>query len=211
MKHALLGLLLALPAAAQTPDIAANPTLWHVKGAGGDVYLLGSIHILPPQVKWRSPKVAAAIAKSDVSVFEVPLDAASIGKIQDVVLTKGYLPADQPLREMVHPEYRDDYDAAVVASGADPALLARERPWLLPAQVSTYWPGVFLGGGGIHLNRARYPECDGQARLFKSACISSLPDTLQYKGHKARPPAVARLRINDYSTRKAAWITSITF
>ncbi|KJR41330.1 hypothetical protein MCHI_002771 [Candidatus Magnetoovum chiemensis] len=47
------------------------------------------------------------------------------------------------------------------------------------------------------MNLARYPDCVGQARIFASMCISSPPDTLQYKGHKASPPPVARLRIND--------------
>ena len=50
----------------------------------------------------------------------MPLDASSIGKLQELVLANGYLPPKQTLRELLHPQYRDDIDAAVTASGVDP-------------------------------------------------------------------------------------------
>jgi uncharacterized protein YbaP (TraB family) len=136
MRNFLYGLLLlAWPAAAQTADVVAHPTLWHVKGPQGDAWLFGSIHILPPQVKWRSPKVAAAIAKSDVFVFETPLDPQSVGKLQALVAANGFLGPRQTLRELLHPQYRDDFDAAAAASGVDPAQLSHERPWLAGLQM----------------------------------------------------------------------------
>ena len=137
MKSLVCGLLLlvAAPALAQKPDVIARPTLWHVKGPKGDAYILGSIHILPPTVKWRSHRINAAIAKSDVFVFEVPLDAGSVGKLQDLVLLNGYLPGDKNLRDMLPAEYREDYDAAVAESGLDAEVVTRERPWLAGLQL----------------------------------------------------------------------------
>ena len=123
---ALLFLLLAAPAFAAP----LNPTLWHVKGPAGDAYLLGSIHILPPSVDWHSRKIAAAVDASDVFVFEVPLDAKSTAALQELVASHGFLPAGQMLRDQLHPKYRKDYDAAVTASGVDPAALSHQRPWL---------------------------------------------------------------------------------
>lgn len=123
---AFFALLLAAPALAEP----VNPTLWHVKGPVGDAWLLGSIHILPPSVDWHSRKIATAVGASDVFVFEVPLDAQATGQLQALVAQHGFLPQDQTLRDLLHPKYRKDYDAAVTASGVDPAALARQRPWL---------------------------------------------------------------------------------
>lgn len=120
-------LLLATPAFADTP---ANPTVWHVKSPAGDAYLLGSIHILPPSVNWHSGKITKAVGASDVFVFEVPLDAQATGKLQELVAAHGFLPQGQTLRDLLHPKYRTDYDAAVTVSGVDAAALSHQRPWL---------------------------------------------------------------------------------
>ena len=130
----LLLLLLGTVAVAEPAKIA-DPTVWHVKGPAGDVYLLGSVHLLPPEVNWLSPKVAAAITASDVFVFEVPLDAQSATSIQALVAEKGILPEGQTLRELLHPAYRKEYDTAVLASGINPSVLAHERPWLAGLQM----------------------------------------------------------------------------
>ena len=52
-------------------DVAANPALWRVKGAHGTVYLMGSVHIMKPNVKWESDKVLEALAASDVLYLEI--------------------------------------------------------------------------------------------------------------------------------------------
>ena len=128
----LLGLLLAAPAAA---DTIANPTLWHVKGPKGEVYLLGSVHILPPGVQWRSPAIKAATARSDVFVFEVPTDAQSVQQLQKLVAANSLLPQGESLRASLHAEAQGDFDAAVAASGLQAAAIDQERPWLAGLQM----------------------------------------------------------------------------
>lgn len=116
-------------------DTAATPALWHVQGQDGDVYLLGSVHILPPDLQWRSPPIRAALARADIFVFEVPQDDKSIARLQQLIAAKGYLPPGQSLRGLLRPPLRPDYDAAVAASGLPPAAVDRLRPWLATLQV----------------------------------------------------------------------------
>ncbi len=136
----LLGLL-SLSASAQTVQPAppkpaiAHPSLWHVQGAAGQVYLLGSVHVLPPNVQWRTRPIATALSRADVYVFEVPEDDAAVKELQDLIQARGFLPPDQTLRGMVHPQFHAAYDAAVKSSGLDPAGLDRERPWLAGLQM----------------------------------------------------------------------------
>ena len=67
----LLGFLAAGPATAQLAvqhplsNVLVSPSLWHIKGEAGDVYLLGSVHVLPPGLYWRTRPIAAALARSE--------------------------------------------------------------------------------------------------------------------------------------------------
>lgn len=122
------------------PGVVANPSLWHIQGASikgdwGEVYLLGSVHALPPNVHWRSPKIAQALLRSDIYVFEVPQDEAALGQLKALIQEKGFLPPGESLRAQLHAGALPDYDAAVAASGLPPAMLDRERPWLAALQM----------------------------------------------------------------------------
>jgi uncharacterized protein YbaP (TraB family) len=134
-------LFLTAPAAAQVqvqPAIAsvrAYPSLWHVKGEQGEVYLLGAVHVLPPNVRWRTHAISRALSSSDVFVFEVPEDAAAVAELHTLIQAQGFLSPDQGLRAQLHPAALPDYDAAVAASGFPAATLERERPWLAGIQL----------------------------------------------------------------------------
>jgi uncharacterized protein YbaP (TraB family) len=133
--------LFVAPAAAQTsvqPAIAsvrAYPSLWHIKGEQGEVYLLGAVHVLPPDVRWRTQAISRALSRSDVFVFEVPEDATAVAELHILIQAQGYLPPDQSLRAQLHPAALPDYDAAVTESGLPPPSLERERPWLAGIQL----------------------------------------------------------------------------
>jgi len=129
---ALLWLGCALPAAAQTQ---ATPALWHVKGPRGEAYLLGSIHMLPPDVQWRSPAVTKAVSRAQVFVFEVPEDGAAMAWVQTLITARGQLPPGQTLRGLIHADKQADFDAALAASGVSEQAVAHERPWLAGLQM----------------------------------------------------------------------------
>jgi len=128
----------AFPQAQLKPWIAAlqaNPSLWHIKGEQGEVYLLGSVHVLPPDLNWRTPAIQRGLSRSDVFVFEVPQDQAAMAELNALMQAKGFLPEGQTLRGQLHRASLPDYDAAVQASGLDAATVERERPWLAGLQM----------------------------------------------------------------------------
>ena len=55
-------------AAANPP---ATPALWVASKQGRQVYLFGTIHAVPRGARWMSPKIADAVARSDLLVTEV--------------------------------------------------------------------------------------------------------------------------------------------
>ena len=93
------------------------------------------MHVLPPNVRWRTTPIGLGLSRSDVFVFEVPEDAAAVAQLKTLIQAHGFLPPDQSLRAQLHPASLPDYDAAVAASGVAPASLARERPWLAGIQL----------------------------------------------------------------------------
>ena len=123
------------PALAALDALQPSPSLWHIKGPQGEVYLLGSVHILPPGLNWRSPTIGQAVSRSDVFVFEVPQDQAAVARLQSLVQAQGFLPPSESLRGLLDSKSLPDYDQAVAASGLQPDAVNRERPWLAGLQL----------------------------------------------------------------------------
>jgi uncharacterized protein YbaP (TraB family) len=123
-------LLLALPAAA-----AAYPSLWHVKGPQGEAWLFGSVHVLPPGIAWRGPKIEDALSSADVFVFEVSQSPATLARVQKLIARQGYLPQGVLLRDLLHPASQAKFDAAVAAAGLPADQINHERPWLAGLQI----------------------------------------------------------------------------
>ena len=132
---ALLALLALLVPAAAAPVVHAHPALWHVKGPEGEAYLLGSIHLLPKNIDWRTGAISTAISRSNVFVFEVSTDDKAQVEIRKLVAEMGMLPPGQSLRESLPPSARDDFDAAIKSAHLQPDVVDHEKPWLVSLQL----------------------------------------------------------------------------
>lgn len=129
---------LALGACARGGTVEARPPLWRVSDGDTTVWLLGSIHLLPGNVRWRTPAVERAIAGAD----ELVLESAPGDHTDFAALARGDgLP---PLRERVSPVLRPALTAAVARSGAAPASLDAQKSW---AAATTLATGEALAAG----------------------------------------------------------------
>lgn len=105
----LAGALMIAPAAtAQTPALAAaetaTPAMWRAADADSEVILLGSFHILPPGLQWRTDALSAAFNAADVIYFEVNVDAPDAqSKTVKVMMTEGFNPEGVTLSSMLKP------------------------------------------------------------------------------------------------------------
>ena len=117
------------------PIVHAHPALWHVKGPVGDVYLLGSIHLLPRTIDWRTPAINAAIARANVFVFEVSTDEKAQIEIRELIAKLGTLPPGQSLRAFLPSAVQGDFDAAIADAHLPLELVDHEKPWLVSLQL----------------------------------------------------------------------------
>ena len=116
-----------VPAGAQDAD---SPALWQVAGAKGKVYLFGSFHMLPPDVKWRSPAVDAALKQAQVIVLETDLaEARDPKKMQPLIQKYGMLPAGTTLSATLPEEMRPELERMTKELGLPPAAIEKLRPW----------------------------------------------------------------------------------
>jgi uncharacterized protein YbaP (TraB family) len=131
---ALLWLLLAaIPARGESSVSAgtSHPALWHVQGSAGELYLFGSIHILPANLEWRRGVIADAINRANVFVFEIPLDEGSQARVAALIAERGRLKAGESLHGILSAKAKSDLDADAALAGLSPQALDGLRPWLV--------------------------------------------------------------------------------
>ena len=117
-----------------------TPALWKIDGPKGDVYLFGSVHLLPQGVNWRTPALDAALNEARVIAFEIDLDEArNLGATQQLIAKLGMLPAGQTLRKLLAPQQREKFERVAAAVGGPAPALYAFRPWLAAVTVSVQW------------------------------------------------------------------------
>lgn len=200
MKHllrrlaAIFGLLLALsPALAQPSvtlaDIEAHPALWTVHGKAGTAYLLGSIHLLPPNIAWHTPQIDAAMNAADVFAFEIPLDDSSQAGMKAYIAAHGMLPRGTTLPSLLPPQALKDYRAALARTHLPEQSLDDKRPWLasIVLQVAMMVQQHYSASGGIDREVLGFANSRSKSlRYFETvdqqmAMIAPRDETLEVK------------------------------
>jgi uncharacterized protein len=67
-------------AAAEASRGGGHPALWTLKDEDTTLYLMGTVHMLRPDVDWRTPEVDAAIGSADTIVFEADTTSPEAGR-----------------------------------------------------------------------------------------------------------------------------------
>jgi len=133
----LAGLSLAGAATAQTDyaAIEASPALWSISDEDSTVYLFGTVHILPPELTWRTPAVDAALEDAEIVYFEA--DAISPEAQQQVaalIPQIGLNESGVTLSSLISDEAKADMATIAERLGAPADVLAAQmdplKPWL---------------------------------------------------------------------------------
>src|SRR5438876_3317844 len=105
-----------------------GPALWRVDGPKGRVFLFGSFHLLPADVKWRTPAVESALNGAAVVVFET--DFTELQASQALLARYGRLPPGQTLRSVLPRGIHAELEKTATDLGVPPPSLEPLRPWL---------------------------------------------------------------------------------
>ncbi len=105
-----------------------RPALWKVADADTTIYLFGTIHLLPKELAWQSPKIDAAIRNSQGLVLETVLDKDP-RKTGLIMQQLGSSPDLPPLLDRVPADKRDALKRVIDRSGAPMAVLDQFETW----------------------------------------------------------------------------------
>ncbi len=119
--------------AACAPVQMGEPALWRIADADSEIYLFGSVHVLPRGVRWLNPRILAALESSDEFVTETDVEAADFSELAQ---RYGTLPAGETLTERLSADDRERLARAAQETGLDPAALDRLRPWFAALQIT---------------------------------------------------------------------------
>ncbi len=130
------------PAAAQQENIAQNvelnepspthaaPAMWRIKDADSEFILLGTFHILPPELRWRGAALDDAFRRADLVYFEVEADAPSAqATTVRIMMTEGFNPPGTLLSDMLEPGDARKLQEIVKSLGLRFAAVNPMRPW----------------------------------------------------------------------------------
>jgi uncharacterized protein YbaP (TraB family) len=119
----------AVPAATAPATHIAHPALWAVSDADTTVYLFGTIHLLPSDYKWRTPKFDQAVAGSQQLVVETIVDENNPQEMMAALASLAFSPGLPPLVDRVPPAKRPALEAAMKKSGLPVQAFDKMETW----------------------------------------------------------------------------------
>lgn len=120
-------LLVAAPATARTQG--AHPALWSVSDADTTIYLFGTIHLLPDNYQWQTPKLSQAVQGSQELVVETIVDTKDPTKLMSVLAALGFAKGLPPLAERIPAEKRPALEVALKKSGVPRPYFDQMKTW----------------------------------------------------------------------------------
>ncbi len=114
-----------------------GPALWRLADEDSEIWLFGTVHVLPPDLVWRTPVVESAFAEADTVVFEADVESAGARYvIAALVARHGGMPKGEWLSARLDPETQARFDRVAQSLGYSSAQFQAMRPWLAALQLS---------------------------------------------------------------------------
>ncbi|MCZ6603980.1 MAG: TraB/GumN family protein [Alphaproteobacteria bacterium] len=107
---------------------APRPAIWLIEDEDSKIWLFGTIHLLPPDVPWRSELVDAAFAASGTVYFETPDPSREM--IQNFIREHGANPPSVRLTSLLSEDGRASLGRVAEMFEIAVEDMQRMRPWV---------------------------------------------------------------------------------
>lgn len=123
-------------ACAPKPE-TGGPAMWRLADADSEIWILGTVHVLPRALKWRNARIDAAFREADVVWFEAATEGEAVRRELGVLVQRvGVNPPGVTLSSLLTPAEKAQFQKVSRDVGLDPAGLEGARPWLAALQIS---------------------------------------------------------------------------
>ena len=123
-------------AMAQDTELNAHPAMWLVEKGNSKTYMLGSIHLLSPEVNWYGGLIEDVMDDTDEVVFEVNMTPGKEREAGMISRSHDMLPEGDSLGNYLSEEEYALAGTQATALGIPPAALDRLQPWLVSISLS---------------------------------------------------------------------------
>jgi uncharacterized protein YbaP (TraB family) len=118
------------------PVAAAEPALFVLRDADSTLYLYGTVHLLPPEMKWGGPAAEAALNEADEIWTEIEISPESDAALQPLTIQLGFAPPDQPLSSLLSADEQERLAQLSARLGLPGEVLDRMQPWFAAITLS---------------------------------------------------------------------------
>ncbi|OOG25654.1 hypothetical protein B1C78_05980 [Thioalkalivibrio denitrificans] len=131
--------LLFLIGAASGAVQAQGPALWEVRDGDATLVIMGSVHLLRPDIHWLNPELERRFDAASRLVLEVGDLQAAEAVMMRFIHEKGFYPPGQSLADELEPATFERALALAESLGAARAEFAQMRPWLAGIILTQLW------------------------------------------------------------------------
>lgn len=126
----------ALDAASASRGSGA-PALWTMRDEDTTIYLLGTVHLLRPELDWQTPEIEAAIAAAGTVVFEADTTSPEAQRaLMKFYTTQGFFTDGGQLTNFLSDSETAELEAALEKVGLPIEALLPHRPWMAAVNIS---------------------------------------------------------------------------
>ena len=133
---AIAALALASCGPKPAPAVQPEPALWRITDADSEIWLYGTVHVLPPNLHWRGPRFEHAFNGSGELVLETDAGPQNQAEFVSLAQRNGTLPPGETLSAKLDPAARAQLTRVAASAHIDPARLEHDRPWLAALKLS---------------------------------------------------------------------------
>lgn len=110
--------------------------LWKISSPKGQVYLLGSLHMVPTNFPPLNKEIEQAFQDSDNLVVEVDESTAAPGQVEQLTKQKGLYAENDSLSRHISKETKALLDKYLANTGITPSVFDVFKPWLAGLTIS---------------------------------------------------------------------------
>jgi len=124
-------------AAAKASRGPGEPAIWVLSDADTTLYIMGTVHLLRPELDWRSDEIDAAMNAADTLVFEADVSSPEAGaEMMKFVRNEGLFQDGGQLTNLLSDAETLELQAALDYVGLPLGAVQNMRPWFAAVNLS---------------------------------------------------------------------------
>ncbi|HEV2567668.1 TraB/GumN family protein [Sphingomonas sp.] len=196
----LLALSLSACGSAAPAAPPAKPAMWKLSDPDTTIYLFGTVHVLPSDLKWRTPRFEHTLASADELVLEIA-DQGDKAAIAETYRKMAQSPGLPPVLDRVPAEKRAQLEALITKKGLPLKALNAMETWAVAITL----------GASMYTDMGASADAGVETTLRSSIGgkpVSGLETTAQQLGYFDRMPEETQRKLlvsmlDDASSAKA--------